>query len=464
MVEPQVGTGIESGPLSDPSDAEIRARLETRAQRRRMPREERVAQSVAPKRILLIHRWFWPDTPPYASMLRSIGRQLVDDGYEVTVLTAQPSYHGKASGPARPEVEELDGMTIVRLKQWKESKGNWIKRGLNMLRFMWQLRRFILRRARTEQGVFDAIMATTMPPVLVAATARRAARRTGASFLYHMMDIYPEIAWVSGLAKRNLLTRWLAKVDARNCREADRVVVLSRDMKSALEERGLVCGHVVIQNNFRLESFPERNQEGEPVDLPAVPPIEKKPGEFRVLFAGNLGRFQGLDEVVAVVREMVKEQPDLHLHFLGEGVRRFHLEEMAGDHLGHNIHFHGHVPAEVAAAWTASADFSLITLQPEIIRYAYPSKTAACLCAASAVIAMVERDSELGHMIRDEDLGFVTPFGDRVGLRRALLFGLENPERLRSLQANAFRVGQERFEPAEILPRWTEMYRRLLGS
>ena len=438
MVEPQVGTGIESGPLGP--------------------------QSVAPKRILLIHRWFWPDTPPYASMLRSIGRQLVDDGYEVTVLTAQPSYHGKDSGPARPEVEELDGMTVVRLKQWKESKGNWIKRGLNMLRFMWQLRRFILRRTRTEQGPFDAIMATTMPPVLVAATARRAARRTGARFVYHMMDIYPEIAWSSGLAKRNLLTRWLARVDARNCREADRVVVLSQDMKGALEDRGLACGHVVIQNNFRLEHFPETGDDGSPIETPAAPSVKKPLAEFRVLFAGNLGRFQGLDEIVEVVREVVKENSDLHLHFLGEGVRRMHLEEMAGDLLGRNIHFHGHVPPDVAAAWTASADFSLITLQPEIIRYAYPSKTTACLCAGSAVLAMVERDSQLGRMIRQEELGFVSPFGDRVGLHRALLFGIDNPDKLLAMRSNALRVGRERFEPAQVLPRWTELFRGLLGS
>lgn len=464
MVEPQVGTGIESGPLSEPSDEEIRARLETRAQRRRLPREERVAQSVAPKRILLIHRWFWPDTPPYASMLRSIGRQLVKDGYEVTVATAQPSYHGRDSGPKRPEVEELDGMTVVRLKQWKESKGNWIKRGLNMLRFMWQLRRFVLRRTRTEQGPFDAIMATTMPPVLVAATARRAARRTGARFVYHMMDIYPEIAWVSGLAKRNILTRWLAKVDARNCREADRVVVLSQDMKNALEERGLACGHVVIQNNFRLETFDAPQAEGEASDPPEDPLLRKRLGEFRVLFAGNLGRFQGLDEIVEVVRGMVLEHPELQLHFLGEGVRRFHLEEMAGDFLDVHIHFHGHVPPDVALAWTASADLSLITLQPEIIRYAYPSKTTACLCAGSAVLAMVERDSELGRMVRKEELGFVTPFGDRTGLRRALKFGIENPDKLRNMGFKAIRVGRERFEPGEVLPRWTELFRGLLGS
>lgn len=467
MVEPEVGTGIESGSLGEPSDEEIRKRLETRAQRRKQPKEQRIVQSVAPKRILLIHRWFWPDAPPYASMLRSIGRQLVEDGHDVTVLTAQPSYNAATAGKRRPAVEEIDGIRIVRLKQWREKKSNWLMRGLNMLRFMWQIRRFILRQTKTDHGPFDAITATTMPPVLVAATARRAARKTGALFLYHMMDIYPEIAWVSGMAKKNLITRWLAKVDARNCREAARVIVLSQDMKDALIERGLACGHVVILNNFRLEEFAKEVEEGPNPFKPSssiLPIMKKSWSEFRVLFAGNLGRFQGLEEIVEVVRDLIPDHPELQLHFLGEGVRRKQLEKAAGDLLDDGIFFHGHVPQEIAAAGIAAADISLITLQPGIIRYAYPSKTMTCFCAGTAMLAMLERDSELGRFIREKKAGFVVPFGQREGLTRALIYGLEHPEELRSMGIIAEQVGREEFEADKALPRWSEFFTGLFRT
>ncbi|MHC4837863.1 MAG: hypothetical protein ACYTF3_06720 [Planctomycetota bacterium] len=95
-------------------------------------------------RILLIHRWFWPAAPPYASMLRSIGRELVEEGHEVTVLTAQPSYNRATRVEKRPRVEQLDGMTVRRVRLLPESKRNYLMRGLNMLLFMGAVRRTIL--------------------------------------------------------------------------------------------------------------------------------------------------------------------------------------------------------------------------------------------------------------------------------------------------------------------------------
>ena len=43
-------------------------------------------------RILIVYRYFWPDTPPYATMLRDISRWLAEAGHDVEILTAQPSY------------------------------------------------------------------------------------------------------------------------------------------------------------------------------------------------------------------------------------------------------------------------------------------------------------------------------------------------------------------------------------
>lgn len=462
MVEPEVSTGIESRPLSELTDEELIARLRTQAKRQPLPREEKVAQSVAPKRVLLIHRWFWPDAPPYASMLRSIGRQLAKDGHDVTVLTAQPSYH-KASAQQRcAKVEKLDGMTVVRVGQMRESKRNFLVRGLNMLLFMFHIRRFILRQAKTEQGPFDSIMATTMPPVLVAAAARRAAQKTGARFLYHMMDIYPEIAWVSGLAKKNFFTRWLAKVDLRNCREAARVIVLSSDMEDSLRDRGLETQNIVRLNNFRLESFSTDGKTDAPAaKIPLDPDALRVDGAFTLLFAGNLGRFQGLEDVVEVVRKTLPECPNLQLHFLGDGVRRAALEEAAGEDLGHSIFFHGHVSSETAALWTRRAALNLVTLQPDIIRYAYPSKTTTCFCMGSPILAIVEPESELAQLLRETRTGYVVQHGAPAALQSTIQYVYAHREPLEAMRERAFQVGQKIFDPSTVLPNWTRLYTEL---
>ena len=55
------------------------------------------------RHIVLVHRYFSPDTPPYASILRDIAERLGQDGHRVTVLTCQPSYNRAvvARAPAR---------------------------------------------------------------------------------------------------------------------------------------------------------------------------------------------------------------------------------------------------------------------------------------------------------------------------------------------------------------------------
>lgn len=402
-------------------------------------------------RILLIHRWFWPDAPPYASMLRSIGRQLVADGHEVTVLTAQPSYNRATKEDKRPAVEELDGMTVRRVWLFPESKRNYPLRALNMLLFMAAVRRTI-RKARGAEA-YGAVMASTMPPVMVAGTARRAAQNTGADFYYHMMDIYPEIALVSGMKKEGWLTRWLARIDARTCRQARKVIVLSEDMRDAIAARGLDVGNVMIQNNFRLESF----QEQAPPPLPEA--LQKPEGAFRLLFAGNLGRFQGLEQVLDAMHAVHQDLPHLRLDFLGEGHGRQRLEEQAGDLLNTQVFFHGYLPIEQAAQMVETADLSLVSLQQDIIRYAYPSKTMTCLAEGSPLLAMVEEDSELARMVQQEQVGYVAPQNNPQALADVLRKAAAAPEETRREQGQRAKALAERaFTADAALPFWSELF------
>ena len=66
-------------------------------------------------KILLIHRYFWPDTPPYAVILKKIARRLATDGHDVTVLSTQPAYKPELANEVQPSVEVIDGYRVVRI-------------------------------------------------------------------------------------------------------------------------------------------------------------------------------------------------------------------------------------------------------------------------------------------------------------------------------------------------------------
>lgn len=342
-------------------------------------------------RLLLVHRYFWPDTPPYASMLRTIAEGAAQAGHEVTVLTAQPSYGGSHLHERAPSEEEIGGVRVKRVRLLSERKTQMGRRAANLALFAAQV--FVSAARRGRQ---DVVMAATTPPILVALAAMLGARIGGARFVYHMQDIYPEVL---APAEQGRFHRLLRRIDSVTTANADRVVVLSRDMATTLSARrgGRPTTHTI--NNF----LPDRAHSEEASDQPDT--TRFRGDSFQVVFAGNLGRFQGLDVAIAAVKQSISSGVECHLVLLGDGVASDELKVQAGDLLDDRIFFPGRVSQGAAEAVVADSDLALVTLQRGLIRAAYPSKTMTYLASGTRVLAAVESDSELAEMIVENGLG-----------------------------------------------------------
>jgi colanic acid biosynthesis glycosyl transferase WcaI len=397
-------------------------------------------------RILLIHRYFWPDSPPYASMLRAMGQHFAEQGHEVTVLTTQPSYTAATAKLRQPKTEMLDGMRVIRRPMLPESKRNWLARLLNVALFQLHLALHLLFRRRA----YHLVTATTMPPVVVAGVVSSCARLRGSRMLYHCMDLYPEIARISaGLPMgRGPLPALLGAWDRRTCKKAWRVVVLSEDMQRTLAARGLSTENVRVLNNFSLEAAPDSESQ---VEVSA-----KQVGEFRVLFAGNIGRFQGLETVLEAA-QILSEQRTVQFHFLGDGAARAALTEQAGALLGKTVHFHGFQPLPVALAFMRSSELGIVSLQPKVIHSAFPSKTMTYLAAGLPLLTMVEADSSLAQLVVDHQVGAAVGQGDAAGLAAAILKIAESPEAHAEMRKRARALSEAEFVPAAALAKWDQL-------
>jgi len=166
-----------------------------------------------------------------------------------------------------------------------------------------------------------------------------------------------------------------------------------------------------------------------------------------------------LEQVIEAFHLVAKELPQLRLDFLGEGHGRADLEGKAGDLLGKRIFFHGYLPLEQAAQMVQTADFSLVTLLPDIIRYAYPSKTMTCLAEGSPLLVMVEETSELAAMVCDRQVGLSAPQDDPAALAKVLRQAVAlSAEARQAMQANAKALAEEKFTAAAALPFWSKRF------
>lgn len=400
--------------------------------------------SGRPLKILTVHRYYWPDTPPYAAMLRRIVKCWVDEGHSVDVLSSQPSYKAGLDNKRMPRREDLDGSRVIRLPLPSEA-GRPLIRLLNAFRLCWAI---LLNAVAFRR--YDVIMISTSPPVLGGVAASLAARLTGARFIYHCMDVHPEIGRISGEFRHPLIYRTLSALDAWSCRRAAPVVVLSEDMENALRDRpGGERWDIKVLNNFSLPS--DNDDDGEAL------PFEIDSAKFTLLFAGNIGRFQGLDTLMEAMLAL-RDRKDIELVLMGEGTERARLEALAKE-AGARVRFVGHHPVSVAKKAMREASAGFVSLVPELYRYAYPSKTITYLEQGCPVLVAVEPESRLTRDIVDNELGLAVPPNDVGALTAAIRELADNPGHLESMKRKANAVGTDRYAEAAVLPSWSRLVR-----
>jgi len=357
-------------------------------------------------------------------MLRSIGKHFSDQGHEVVVLSSQPSYKIGVALQRQPVKEKIDGMVVHRLSLLRETGRHVIFRLMNMVYFPLRIFLFILLK-----GKFDIVMASTAPPVVVGLAAAAGTKVTGAAFFYHCMDIHPEIGRISGEFRNVLVFNVLRSLDGISCGIAKWVIVLSEDMrKSLLARPGFGRDNIRIINNFSMPGH----------DDPSVAESDllKNPDTFRVIFAGNIGRFQGLEAFV--------------------------VNKRAGG--AENIKFLPHQPVHVARKMIADADLGIVCLTREIYRYAFPSKTMTYLEEGCPLLVSAERDSELVRFVESSNVGKWVKPDSPQSIAGAIETLYLDTGYHRQMKNAAKQTAKELFSETSVMEKWDLLVKSVVGK
>jgi glycosyltransferase involved in cell wall biosynthesis len=402
--------------------------------------------NVSTKRVLVIHRYYWPDKPPCASIMRWIAAHFASEGHTVEVLTSQPSYRSTSAEKPFPKVGIVDGVKVHRLNLPTET-GSSIVRIINAL----HLGFWILLKALTRR--YDVIVVTSIPPVLGGFFAAMASLLVKARLVYYVMDLHPEIGRVSGDFSNPVLFNTLKVLDSWTCRIADVVLVHSEDMRQTLRERPRSERmNIHILNNFAI-----------PADVSSSEPshfnLDTSVNRLTIVYAGNVGRFQNLETIVDAMGR-IRDHAGIELIIMGDGVAKKSLVDQVSLQRA-NVRFIDFQPLEIAKDIIKQADIGLITLMPEIYKYAFPSKTMAYLEQGRPLIAMVELESELAKSMSEWDYGFAVPVGDVEALA-SLLIRLASEatwkQRMSDSAVKAFRMN---YSHDVVLSRWSDVIFRL---
>ena len=136
---------------------------------------------------LLIHRYYSPDSPPYASILKDMRGMLAPHGGCVDILASQPSY--KSIDKSKVVAWKIkDDLGIVYRLPVLKSNNQKINKVFNFFWFPFLSFWVVLFGKK-----YKVVTVSTAPPVLLAFSVALACKIRRMKLVYHCMDIHPEI-------------------------------------------------------------------------------------------------------------------------------------------------------------------------------------------------------------------------------------------------------------------------------
>ncbi len=333
-------------------------------------------------RVLLLTQWFEPE-PTFKGLV--FARELLGQGFEVEVVTGFPNYPGGKLYPGYRirwlQREVIDGVQVTRLPLYPSHSQNALGRIVNYVSFSASALFYGVFRAKRPDVIY-----AYHPPLTVgiAASLIRLFRRV--PVVYDIQDMWPDTLRATGMVSNSRVLEVVAGICQAVYRSVDHIVVLSPGFRRLLVERGVPERKVEVIYNWCDEAS-IGNPDGEaPIGFPAS-------DRFSIVFAGNMGKAQALDAVLAAAEIVQKKVPEICFVFIGGGVEVDNLKTVAQEKRLDNVRFLKAVPMAEVGAVLSKANALLVHLRKDpLFTITIPSKTQAYMAVGKPLLMAVEGD------------------------------------------------------------------------
>jgi len=265
---------------------------------------------------------------------------------------------------------------------------------------------------------------------------------TGAKLVVDVQDFWPEAPIALGMIRNSLLIRFLLWTERLFYKKCDLIIALSPVMKNKIAARGIPEEKIAVVYNWAdLTGRTVSSNE----DLRRVLGLEDK---FIFLFAGNFGQAQGLS-VFLNTADKLRQETKIHFIFLGDGIEKEKLQNIAAQKNLSNVSFVNTVPADEVFNYYALADVLISHLIPYPHREAaIPSKTQGYMASGKPIISAVA--GATAEIITHANCGWNVEPNNAEAMAKAVFTAMETPpEELNNLGANGRRFAEQNFNMSE---------------
>lgn len=371
------------------------------------------------RHVLFVTPYYPPEKTPPAIRINGIAKGLLKRGYQVTVLTTFPNF---PSGVVAPEYrgkvitrEVNDGIHVVRVWSYITPNKGFLRRILAQLSFGciapllgWK-----------HIGRPDVIIVES-PPLFNAIGGRLLAWGKRCPFIFTVADLWPDAAIELGVLCNPLFIRLARWLERSTYQKARFIWAVTAGIRKRLVARGIPAERVFLLTNG--------------VDTTQFRPIPQAQARaelgwddrFTILYAGTHGLVYGL-EILLDVAERLRDYPDMHIIFVGDGVTKADLMEKARERHLHNVTFLDAQPHERMPLLLNAADVCPIPIRKlPIANITLPAKMFEIMACARPIVLgldgearkLAEQDARAALYVEPENVD---------ALLAALLYLREHP-------------------------------------
>jgi glycosyltransferase involved in cell wall biosynthesis len=405
-------------------------------------------------KILIVSQYFWPEE----FLINDFALDLCARNHEVEVLTGLPNYPSgnffNGYGYGGPYHENYQGIPVWRSPLFPRGNASGWRLVINYVSFalLACMRSFLLCRRP-----FDIILVYEVSPITVGIPARMIKALSGARMFFWVQDLWPETLSGTGAVRSQCILRWVGKLTQWTYQGCDRILIQSQAFHESVIKYGAKRGQIRYFPNCAEDLF-------QPVTLPAeAPERHLVPEGFRVMFAGNIGKVQDFETILAAA-ELTRPQPKIQWVIVGDGRHRPWVEEQIRSRALTNVHLLGRYPKERMPFFFSLADVMLVSLKHEpIFSITIPSKIQAYLACGKAILASL--DGEGARIIREAQAGLTVPAETPDKLADAVLrMAALDPESLQAMGRNARTYYESHFSRAYLLDKFEGWLHEYCGN
>ena len=392
-------------------------------------------ETQRPMHVLMLVPHYEPDLGPSAPLFTLLSLGLAERGHQVTVITTVPHYpSGRVADPFRgPRIWRSDenGVKVLRVPLPS------LRRSSLPLRVM----QFVCYQlgatwvGRSQQ--FDVALVAN-PALWVWLPFAWLIKRRRKPAVFAVFDVFPDVGVALDVFRSRGVISAVSQLERFCLRNSAVVSILSDSFRPGLRALGVPDEKMAVTYGW--------------VDTDLIRPMTRSNlfaqeqqlvDSFVVLYAGNLGLSQGLENVLAA-SELLTSERDIRFVLVGDGAGRESLVREAAKRRLPNLRFLPFQSRQRLPEVMATASVSLVQLRKGIGADSLPSKIWSILASGRPILAAVDEGSEAWKLVMRAEAGLCVPPDNPAELARAVLT-LKNDPGLRERLGENGRRWAERY-------------------